>query len=182
MVIEKTKTAIVVLLCILLVPLIVQAQPKPRIEFDRLIAALPNLPWDFEIRYVVENGASTDMLRIHYDGGVDLVRWRQEYPGSLASVCHSTLDEKRLRRVLELLRDKRFNDLPSDNETLMTVALTGETTVSVRVGKLIVRKIDRHQVEIAGLKDIEAAFDAMITEIAADPKAKCGMESVPAKP
>lgn len=181
MVIGKAKFVVLVLLLCLSASL-TSAQPKPRINFDRLIADLPDLPWDFEIRYVVESGHDTDMLRIHYDGTVDLVRWREEYPGSLASVCHSSLNEKQLRRVLELLRDKKFNELSSDSETFVTVGLNGQTTVSVRVGKTVVRKIDRHQREIAGLKDVEAVFDSMVTEVAADPKSKCGMESVPAKP
>lgn len=181
MVIERIKrVALVFLLC--LGASVALAQPKPHIDFDRLIADLPDLPWDFEIRYVVESGHDTDMLRLHYDGTVDLVRWREEYPGSLASVCHASLSEKQLRRVLELLRDKKFNDLPSDSESLVTVALSGRAIVSVRIGKVVVRKIDRHQREISGLKDIEAALDAMITEVAANPKSKCEMESVPAKP
>jgi hypothetical protein len=167
---------------LLLICLSALAQPKPRIDFDRLLEALPDLPWDFEIRYVVQNGQNTDMLRIHYDGHVDLVRWRLDYPGSLAFVCNSSLDETAMRRLLELFRDKKFNDLPTDNRTVVTVANRGEETISVRLGKLIVRKVDRGQKENATLKEIENALDAIKTTVAADPKSKCEMESVPAKP
>jgi hypothetical protein len=71
LVIEKTKFAALVVL--LLVCVATLAQPKPRIDFDRLIAALPDLPWEFEIRYVVHDGPNTDMLRIYYDGRADVV-------------------------------------------------------------------------------------------------------------
>lgn len=167
---------------LLLVCLSALAQPKPRIDFDRLIAALPNLPWDFEIRYVVHNGPDTDMLRIYYDGRADVVRWKPDYPGSLASVCHSALDDKTMRRLLELLREKKFNDLPSDSESLVTVSLSGDATVSVRLGRTIVRKTDRRQRENAALKEIESFLDGIETSVTADPQAKCDMESVPAKP
>lgn len=181
MLIGKAKAALVILVCVI-GSLTIHAQPKPRIDFDRLIAALPDLPWEFEIRYVVKNGGNADMLRIHYDGAVDLIRWREEDPGSLALVCHSSLSERQMKGLLELLRDKKFNDLPSDSDSLVAVALSGDTTISVRLGKLVVRKIDRHQREIAGLQEIETLFDAMITEVGADAKGKCAMESVPAKP
>src|SRR4051794_12032629 len=68
------------------------AQPKPRIDFDHLLQQFPDLPWDFEIRYVVHDGPSTDMLRLYYDGRADLVRWRPDYAGSLGEVCHSSLN------------------------------------------------------------------------------------------
>lgn len=180
MVNEKTKFAAVVLL--LLVCLGALGQPKPRIDFDRLIAALPDLPWDFEIRYVVHDGPETDMVRIYYDARADVIRWKPDYSGSLASVCHSTIDEKTMRRLLELLRDKKFNDLKSDGESLVTVALNGDATVSVKVGRIIVRKIDRHQRANAALKEVEAFLDGIETSITADPQSKCDMESVPAKP
>jgi len=172
----------VAIVAILLASLLTFAQPKPRIDFDRLIAALPDLPWDFEIRYVVHNGPSTDMLRLYYDGRVDVIRWKPDYPGSLASVCHSTIDDKTMRRRLELLRDKKFNDLPSDSESVVTVALAGDETVSVRVGRTIVRKIDRHQRDQAALKEIEDFLDGIEISITGDPQSNCDMESVPAKP
>ncbi len=158
------------------------AQPKPRIDFDRLLSLFPDLPWDFEIRYVVHEGSSADMLRIYYDRRADLVRWRPEHVGSLASVCHGSLDEKTMRQLLELLRDKKFNDLPSDSETLKTVAMAEDSTVSVRLGRTIVRKIDRHQRDNPGLRAIESTLDQIATDVAADPKSSCTVESVPAKP
>ena len=158
------------------------AQPKPRIDFDRLIAALPDLPWDFEIRYVVHEGPRTGMLRVYYDGHADVVRWRPEYAGSLASVCHSTLEETTMRRLLELMRDKNFNDLPSDNELVKAVALTSDRTMSVRVGRTIVRKIDRNERDNRALKDVEIFLEGIQTSVTADPQSKCDMESVPAKP
>jgi hypothetical protein len=180
LVIEKTKVAaVVVILCASLISV---AHPRPRIDFDSLIAALPDLPWDFEIRYVVHDGQNTDMLRIYYDARADVVRWKPDYPGSLASVCHSTIDDKLMRRLLELLREKKFNDLSSDSESVVTVALGGDATISVRVGRTIVRKADRHQRENAALKDIEEFLDGIGTSITADPQSKCDMESVPAKP
>ncbi len=158
------------------------AQPKPRIDFDRLLSRFPDLPWDFEIRYVVHEGQSTDMLRIYYDGRADVVRWRPDHAGSLASVCHGDLDEKTMRGMLELLREKKFNDLPSDADAPVAIALTGDATVSVRLGRTIVRKIDRHQRDNPGLRAIESSLDQLTTGIAADPKSTCDMESVPAKP
>ncbi len=184
MVIEKLKPFFLALS--LLLGVSASAQPKPRIDFDRLIAALPDLPWEFELRSVTHNGPNTDMLRIYYDGRVDVVRWKPEYEGSLASVCHSTVDEKTLRRLLELLRDKRFNDLPSDSESVVTVAMTdkpsGDVTVSVRLGRTIVRKVDRRQRENPALNEIERFLDGVESGVVADPKSKCDMESVPARP
>jgi hypothetical protein len=179
LVIVKTKVATLVVL--LLVCLSSWGQPKPRIDFDRLIAAFPDLPWDFEIRYVVHDGQNTDMLRIYYDARADVIRWKPDYPGSLASVCHSTIDDKTMRRLLELLRDKKFNDLPSD-ASVVTVALSGDATVSVRVGRTIVRKTDRRQRENGTWKQIEEFLDGIVTGITADPQSECDMESVPAKP
>jgi hypothetical protein len=167
---------------LLLASLMAMAQPKPRIDFDRLIAALPDLPWDFEIRYVVNEGPQTDMLRIYYDGRADVIRWRPEYAGSLASVCHGDLDDKSMRKLLELLREKKFNDVPSDSESVVAVALTGDATVSVRLGRTIVRKIDRRQRENPRLREIESVLDQITTGIVADPKSTCDMESVPARP
>jgi hypothetical protein len=158
------------------------AQPKPRIDFEQLLTIFPDLPWDFEIRYVVQQGPSADMLRIYYNGRADVVRWRPDYTGSLASVCHGHLDDKTLRGVLELFRDKKFNDLPSDADSPVTVALTGDATVSVRLGRTIVRKMDRHQRDNAGLRAIEASLDELTIGIVADPKSTCDMESVPARP
>jgi hypothetical protein len=157
-------------------------QPKPRIDFDKLLARFPDLPWDFEIRYVVHDGPRTDMLRIYYDGRVHLVRWRPDHPGSLAQVCHAATDDKQLQHLLEVFRDQKFNDLPSDNESLRTIAETGDATVSVRVGKTIVRKIDRRQRDNPGLQQVERELDMIQKTVAADPKTNCGMESVPAKP
>ena len=167
---------------VLLASLITVAQTKPRIDFDHLLSLFPNLPWDFEIRYVVQQGPSTDMLRIYYDGRADLVRWRPDYAGSLASVCHGQLDDKALRQLLELLRDKKFNDLASDADSPVTVALTGDATVSVRLGRTIVRKLDRRQRDNPGLRAVETSLDELTTGIVADSKSTCDMESVPAKP
>ena len=179
MVISKTKLATLI---VLFASLIALAQPKPRIDFDRLLSLFPNLPWDFEIRYVVQEGSSTDMLRIYYDGRADVVRWRPDYAGSLASVCHGHLDDKTLREFLELLRDKKFNDLPSDADSPVAVALTGDATVSVRLGRTIVRKTDRHQRENSSLREIQAVLEQLAAGLVADPKSTCDMESVPAKP
>jgi hypothetical protein len=173
----------VIVVVVLLGSVLALAQARPRIDFDRLIAALPDLPWDFEIRYVVHDGPqSTAMLRIYYDGRADVIRWRPEYAGSLASVCHGSLDDKTIRGLLELLRDKKFNDLPSDSESVVAVALSGDATVSVRVGRMIVRKIDRRQHENTGLRDIESFLDQITTDVTANPQSRCEMESVPAKP
>jgi len=177
LVIEKTKLATV-----LVVLLIAFAQPKPRIDFDHLLSLFPDLPWDFEIRYVVQQGPSADMLRIYYDGRADVVRWRPDYAGSLASVCHGYLDDKTLRGMLELLRDKKFNDLPSDADSPVAIALTGNATISVRLGRTIVRKIDHQQGKNPGLREIEALLDQITTSIVTDSKSTCDMESVPAKP
>jgi hypothetical protein len=158
------------------------AQSKPRIDFDRLLHQFPDLPWDFEIRYVVNDQANTDMLRLYYDGRADLVRWRPDYAGSLAEVCHAQLEEKSLRHLLETFRDKKFNDLPSDSEPLRSIADNGDTTVSTRVGRTIVGKIDRHERNNPGLTAIEDELSSILKLVAADPKSKCGMESVPARP
>jgi hypothetical protein len=122
------------------------------------------------------------MLRIYYDGRVDVIRWRPEYTGSLASVCHSSLNEKTMRNLLELLRDKKFNDLPSDSEVLKSVAVTAERTVSVRLERTVVRKIDRNERQNPGLKEIESFLEGIQTTVTADSESKCDMESVPAKP
>lgn len=170
------------LVVVLLASVITAAQPKPRIDFNRLLSLYPDLPWDFEIRYVVQQGPSADMLRIYYDGRADVVRWRPDYAGSLASVCHGQLNDKTMRNLLELLRDKKFNDLPSDADAPVAIALTGDTTVSVRLGRTVVRKIDRHRRENAGLREIETFLDQLATGVVGDPQSTCGMESVPAKP
>ena len=166
----------------LLLCVTVLAQPRARIDFDHLISELPDLPWDFEIRYVVHSGPATDMLRIHYDAHSEVVRWRPDDPGSLAEVCSSQLDSKTMRHLLELLRDKKFNDLPSDNELLHRAALTTDATVSVRLGRTIVSKIDRNERDNPALKQIEAYLDDLKTSVTADPEAKCETQSVPAKP
>ena len=158
------------------------AQLKPRIDFDRLLHQFPNLPWDFEIRCVTHNADSTDMLRLYYDGRVDLVRWRPDYAGSLAQVCHGTIDDKQFRHVLELFRDKNFNDLPSEQEPFRTIAQHDDATVSVRLGKTSVKKIDRHEHDNPGLAAIEDELDSIQKSVGADPQTKCGMESVPASP
>jgi hypothetical protein len=87
-----------------------------------------------------------------------------------------------MRHLLELFRDKKFNDLPSDSSSVVTVALSGDATVSVRVGRTIVRKTDRRQRENVGLKEIEVFLDGIQTSVTGDPRSKCEMESVPAKP
>lgn len=157
-------------------------QIKPHIDFDRLLQQFPDLPWDFEIRYVIHEGANTDMLRIHSDAGVDLVKWRPGDQGSLSEVCHANLDGKRFRHLLETFRDENFNDLPSDGAPLRTIAESSETTVSVRLGNTTVRKTDRHEHDNPGLAAIENELHSIQTGIAADPQTKCGMETVPAKP
>lgn len=166
-----------VLICISAV-----AQVKPRIDFDRLLQQFPDLPWDFEIRYVTHDGLNTDMLRIHYDARLDLVKWRPGDQGSLSEVCHANLEEKPFRHLLETFRDKNFNDLPSDAAPLRSIADQGDTTVSVRLGKTTVRKTDRHEGENSGLIAIENELHSIQTTISADPKTTCGMETVPAKP
>lgn len=175
----KAKSACLLLL---LIALSAFAQPRPRIDFDHLLSVFPDLPWDFEIRYVTRNGADTDMLRVYYDARVDVVRWRADYPGSLASVCHSHVDERSFKRLLELMRDKNFNDLPTDERAVVEIAAKGESIVSVRLGRTIVRKTDRHQREMPVLNEIEQRLDAWKEIVIADPKSKCGMESVPARP
>jgi hypothetical protein len=172
----------IVLLLLLLLPVIALAQPKPRIDFDSLLSVFPDLPWDFEIRYVTKSGSEADMLRLYYDARVDVVRWRAEYPGSLASVCHSTIDETSFRKLLVLMQGTKFNDLPTDERALREIADRGESIVSVRVGKTVVRKVDRHEREIAGLYDIEQMLEGWKKRVVEDSKADCGMESVPARP
>jgi hypothetical protein len=178
---RNRKTKIAILVASLLVCGYAVAQVKPRIDFDRLLAVLPNLPWDFEIRYTVNSNPNTDMLRIYHDGRADVIRWRPGYPGSLASVCHSTLDKKIMRRLLVLLRDKNFNELPSDDQVFTPVAMSTDKTVSVRLGRTIVRKIDRRHANPA-MREIEQFLQDVATGITADPKSKCGMESVPERP
>jgi len=158
------------------------AQLKPRIDFDRLLHEFPNLPWDFEIRYLTHDAANTDMLRLYYDGRVDIVRWRPNYAGSLAQVCTGNIDAKQLRHVLELFRDKNFDDLPSDQEPFRSVAQHQDATVSVRLGRTAVKKIDRHEHEDPGLTAIEDELESLEKSVSADPQTKCGMESVPASP
>ena len=158
------------------------AQIKPRIDFDGLLKRFPDLPWDFEIRYVVHEGPSTDMLRLYYDGRADLVRWRPENQGSLAEVCHGTVDDKRFRHLLETLRDNQFNDLPSDDSPLRAVAQSADTTLSVRIGRIVVRKTDRHRRDNPKLAKIEDELDSLQKSISADPATSCAIESVPAKP
>jgi hypothetical protein len=170
------------LLLILFCALTASSQLKPRIDFDALLHRFPDLPRDFEIRYVTHERTNTDMLRIYYDARADLVRWRPEYAGSLGEVCHAQLDNKQFRHLLETFRDKQFNDLPSDSEPLRSIAETREATVSVRLGKTTVRKIDRSERENPGLTAIEDELGAIEKLVAADPKSKCGMESVPARP
>ena len=158
------------------------AQPRPRIDFDKLIQQFPNLPWDFEIRYVVHEGQRTNMLRLYYDERADLVRWGPEDAGSLAEVCHGAIEEKQLRHVLEVMRNEKFNDLPNDNAPLRTVADTGDATVSVRVGRTVVRKTDHRERDNPGLAAVEKELDSVLEFVATDPKTNCGMESVPARP
>jgi len=158
------------------------AQVKPHIDFDQLLREFPDLPWDFEIRYVVREGLNTDMLRIHSDARMDLVKWRPGDQGSLSEVCHSNLEEKPFRHLLETFREKKFNDLPSDDAPVRAIAEEGETTVSVRLGKTTVRKTDRHERENPGLAALESELSAIQTGLVADPKTTCGMETVPAKP
>lgn len=178
-----TRLAKLAFFTILLFASFASAQVKPRINFDRLLSAFPNLPWDFEIRYVEKIGPRTGMLRIHFDGSADLVRWRPEYEGSLASVCHAQLEERMFRRVLELLRDRDFNNLPSDSEGVVAIARTSnETVISVRLGRTIVRKFDRGQLQNDALTQIEDALNGIAVSLAADPKSECDMETVPAKP
>lgn len=176
------RVSVLKCLCFFLLCTAAGAQVKPRIDFDRLLHIFPNLPWDFEIRYVVHDPPNTDMLRLYYDGRGDLVRWRTDDRGSLAEVCHANLDDKQLHHLLETFRDKNFNDLPSDSEPLRTIAEHADATVSVRVGRTTVRKIDRHEHDNPGLVVVETELDSIETIIAADPKTKCGMESVPARP
>ena len=174
------RTTIFLLIMVISLPLL--AQPRPRIDFDHLLRVFPDLPWDFEIRYVVHDGLSTDMLRLYYDGRADLVRWRPDDPGSLAEVCHGTIEDRQFRHLLELLRDKNFNDLPSDTDPLRTVANHSDATISVRVGKATVRKLDRHEHDNPALTAIEDELDSLQKSLTADQKTKCDMESVPARP
>ena len=171
-----------VLFVVLLVCATALAQVKPHIDFERLLQQFPDLPWDFEIRYVVHDGPNTDMLRIHADARIDLVKWRPSDQGSLSEVCHADLGEKQFRHLLETFRDKKFNDLPSDDAPVRAVADQGETTVSVRLGKTTVRKTDRHERDNPGLSAIETELHSIQTGVVADPQTKCGMETVPAKP
>jgi hypothetical protein len=169
-------------LLLLLITAAAFSQLRPRIDFDRLLSEFPNLPWDFEIRSVEKNLSTTDMMRIYYDRRVDVVRWRPEYPGSLASVCHSSIDDATMRRILELFRDKKFNDLPGGASALVTVAQSGETTVSVRLGKTAVRKTIRGASTNRDLDAIANDLRDLKTSIVADPKSACELESVPAAP
>jgi len=166
-----------VLMCSLAV-----AQVKPHIDFNRLLGQFPDLPWDFEIRYVTHDGLNTDMLRIHYDARLDLVKWRPGDRGSLSEVCHANLEEKAFRHLLETFRDKDFNDLPSDSAPLRSIADQGDATISVRLGRTTVRKTDRHEHNDPGLTAIEDELHSIQTSVVADPKTTCAMETVPAKP
>ena len=158
------------------------AQAKPHIDFDRLLQQFPDLPWDFEIRYVTREGLNTDMLRIHYDARADVVKWRPGDQGSLSEVCHANLEEKPFRHLLETFRDKNFNELPSDKAPLRTIDAPADITISVRLGKTTVRKTDRHESDNPGLAAIETELRSIQTSVAADPQTKCAMETVPAKP
>lgn len=176
--IEKSKAAALFLL--VLVCLSSFAQSKSRVDFDDLLKRFPDLPWDFEIRYVIKDQQNADMLRIYFDGRTDLVRWTPEDPGSLATVCHSKLTAPELKQLLQLFRDKKFNELPSENESVVAVAFTGEKIVSVRMGKTLVRKIDRGQLNSPALKQIENSLEATIAD--AENQADCSLEIVPARP
>jgi hypothetical protein len=177
LVIEKFKAAVSLLVLFCLTGF---AQPKPRVDFDDLLQRFPDLPWDFEIRYVVKDQQETDMLRIYFDGRMDLIRWSPEHSGSLALVCHLKLTELEFKQLLQLFRAKKFNELPSENQSVVAVAYTGERIVSVRVGKTLVRKIDRGQLDSPALKQIEDSLEATIAD--AESKGDCDSESVPAKP
>ncbi|HWR17759.1 MAG TPA: hypothetical protein VN577_23215 [Terriglobales bacterium] len=179
---RKHRTGIVACAVLLLCVIASSAQTKPRIDFDRLLADFPNLPWDFEIRYVVKDAGSTDMLRIHYDGRTDLVRWNSASAGSLAQVCRSKMSRSDFRKLLDLFRKNKFNDLPTASESLVTVARGTQRIVSVRVGRMIVRKIDRGDLQSPELEQLETVLEQRITAITADSKATCEMEAVPAKP
>ena len=158
------------------------AQPRPRIDFDTLLKDFPDLPWSIEIRYVAKDSEAADMLRIHFDGQADAVRWRPEYAGSLASVCESTIPQGELKRLLTLMRDSNFNDLPTESENVIAVAIRGEQIVSVRLGKTVVRKIDRGNLNNAGLRRIQENLTAILDSISSESGAQCKMESVPARP
>ena len=158
------------------------SQPRSHIDFDGLLKQFPDLPWDFEIRYVVHDPPRTDMFRIYYDGRADLIHWRPTDPGSLAEVCHGTIADKQFQHLLETLRDKNFNNLPSDDEPLRTVSQSTDATLSVRLGKTIVRKTDRHQRENPKLAQLEEELLSLQQTLVADPATKCDLESVPAKP
>lgn len=158
------------------------AQPKPHIDFYALLKSFPDLPWNFEIRYVSKDRQSTDMLRIHYDGRANVVRWRAEYAGSLASVCRAALPEGEFKKLLELMRDTNFNDLPTESESVISVANRGEQIVSVRLARTVVRKTDRGNLSSPELKRIQDELGRLLNEITSESKAECEMESVPARP
>jgi hypothetical protein len=171
---------LVFVVMLLLLPAL--AQPKPRIDFDALLKSFPDLPWNFEIRYVAKDNGNTDMLRIHYNGQAEVVRWRPEYAGSLASVCQTKISEGEFKKLVILLRNANFNDLPSESEVVVAVAMTGQQTVSVRVGKTIVRKIDRGSLNSHELRQVEDRLAAVMDSINPESNARCEMESVPAQP
>jgi hypothetical protein len=158
------------------------AQPKPRIDFDALLKVYPDLPWEFEIRYVTKADRETSMLRIYYDLQADAVRWRPEYAGSLAQVCHATIPEGEIKKLLVLMRDNDFSGLPTENQGLIAVADRVQQIVSVRLGKTVVRKVDRGNLNSPELKRIEDTLAGLLDSIKPESGAQCRMESVPARP
>ena len=167
-------------ICFSLTCFLAFAQPRPRIDFDAILKN-PNLSEEFEIRYLVrglrESPLNVEMLRIWGDRRASFTSWTAEHPGPLVPVCRMALPDAEFRRMVELLRDRKFAELPSDDSILMEAAEREESIVSVRLEKLSIKKVDRHDPDKPnpGLEEIERALTAVEKKVAEDGKCKIEM-------
>jgi len=166
----------------------VHAQRRhPVIDFQAILDS-PDLLNDFEIRYATTDAdghlPDKQLLTIHGDREMSLTTWRPGNPGSLAPVCISTLDESPFRKLLELMRDTDFSQIRGDRRQVRQVVnVRQESSITVRVGKLRVTKLDEHDPDRPHpeLNEVEAALDK-IKDRAGSGDAKCSMQAVPANP
>ncbi len=163
----------------------------PRIDFDRLLND-PNLLDKFELRYSVrDNSTASDsalgsfQLSIEGDGRASLILWRPHYVGSLAPVCHSSVSNDQLTKLLELLRDTRFTDIHDDSGTrLEAAAWSRRTALTVKLGRVSVTKRNVHDPsrKHPQLDRVEHLLDELARDVHSRAKQPCELEAVPARP